>query len=184
MIYLELFAVFFKIGLLTIGGGLSSLPLLQEQCLQSGWIGESEFMDMLAISQSTPGPSGINMATFTGYKVAAFPGALAATAGMVAPSLIVIVLIAAFIRDFDQRPLVRNLMRGFRPAAVGLIAAATLLIFSAAVYNLPELLRGDVPVFNPVTLLLFAGLLLLQYWRRWHPALLLLTGAVAGIVFF
>ena len=182
MIYLELFAVFFKIGLLTIGGGLSSLPLLQEQCLQSGWIGEGEFMDMLAVSQSTPGPIGINMATFTGYKVAAFPGAVVATAGMVAPSLIIIVLIAAFIRDFDRRPLVRHLMSGFRPAAVGLIAAATLLIFTGAVYDLPGLLRGAEPACNPVTLLLFAGLLILHRLRKWHPALFLLIGAAAGAI--
>ena len=106
MIHLQLFGAFFKIGLFTIGGGLAALPLFQRELLALGWITPTEFIDMVAISQATPGPIGVNMATFAGFRVASYSGAVAATAGLAAPSLIIIVIIARFMKDYAHRPAV------------------------------------------------------------------------------
>ncbi len=125
MILLHLFAIFFKIGLFTIGGGLATLPLLQQEMLSRGWLTQAEFIDMIAISQSTPGPIGVNLATFVGFRLASYSGAVIATCALSAPSVIIIVLIARFLRDYAHLPFVEGALSGLRPTAVGLIAAAT-----------------------------------------------------------
>ena len=132
MIYLKIFCIFFKIGLFTIGGGLAALPLLLQELTSRGWVTEREFIDMVAVSQSTPGPIGINMATYVGTKLDPLGGGLAATAGMVAPSLIIIMLIATFMRNFAQNTRVQNALGGLRPAAAGLIGAAVWFILVRA----------------------------------------------------
>ncbi len=121
-----------------------------------------EFIDMLAVSQSTPGPIGINMATYAGFKAASFPGSLAATAGMVAPSLVIIMIIARFLYSYAERPLVRNLLSGLRPTATGLIAAAAWFVFTNGVLvweRFPE------PGWIGLPALLIFAVLSLVYWK-------------------
>ena len=151
MTLLKLYFVFFNIGLFTIGGGLASLPLLQRAVVDTGMVSQSEFVDMLAISQSTPGPIGINMATFAGHKIAAVPGGIIATLGMVSPSLLIIILIAAWMKDFASNPFVKNAMSGIRPAALGLIGSAAWFISEQAL-----LASEDRAVSLPALLLFIA----------------------------
>jgi len=182
MSLITIFAVFFRIGLFTIGGGLAAIPLLREELVGGGWVTGSEFIDMLAVSQSTPGPIGINMATYAGFKSASFLGSLSATAGMVAPSLIIIILIARFMSHFADHPVVRSILSGVRPAAIGLIAAAAWFVLSNSVF-LMEWFPGfgwfDVRAFGLFLVLAFA------YWKtKTYPVYYILAGGLAGVFLF
>ena len=124
MTYLRLFWEFFKTGLFAIGGGMATLPFLKNIGLATGWYSQTDLMNMLAVSESTPGPIGINMATYVGFTVAGIPGAVIATVGEVTPSIIVILIVAAMLAKFRDSKLVSNALYGLRPASTGLIAAA------------------------------------------------------------
>ena len=183
MIYLKLFLIFFKIGLFTIGGGLAALPLLQRELVMSReWITQAEFIDMIAVSQSTPGPIGINMATFIGFRLASFAGALLATAGMVAPSLIIIIIIARFLRDYAHLPAVEWALSGLRPAAVGLIASATWFILGTSVLNFEHFPTSDW--VNWKSLLLFALLSVAYRFKKASPIIYISIGGIAGVLLF
>ena len=123
MIYLRLFWEFFKTGLFAVGGGMATLPFLKNIGLSTGWYSQTDLMNMLAVSESTPGPIGINMATYVGFTVCGVPGAVIATVGEVAPSIIVILIVAAMLAKFRESRLVSNALYGLRPASSGLIAA-------------------------------------------------------------
>ena len=127
MIYLRLFWEFFKTGLFAIGGGMATLPFLHDIGEATGWFTQAQLMNMLAVSESTPGPIGINMATYVGFTVAGVPGAVIATLGEVTPSIIVILIIAALLRNFRENRYVDRAFYGLRPASTGLILAAVLL---------------------------------------------------------
>ena len=118
MIFLKLYLVFFKIGLFAIGGGLATLPFLQELVEQYGWITSQDLLDMIAISESTPGPIGINSATFVGYKTAGLLGGIIATLGLVTPSVIIIMIIAHYFMKFSEQPVIRSAFYGLRPAVM------------------------------------------------------------------
>ncbi len=122
MIYLRLYLEFFKIGLFSIGGGLATLPFVQQLIERYGWITSEDLLNMIAISESTPGPIGINLATFVGYNTGGLLGGIVATIGLVTPSLIIIVLVAHYFIRFNEHPLVQGALRGIRPAVAGLIA--------------------------------------------------------------
>lgn len=175
MILLNLFARFFMAGLLAIGGGLAALPLMQELFVESGWITDTEFFDMLAVSQSTPGPIGINLATYIGFVSAGVAGACVATAGMVAPSLILLILIARSMQAYEKNRRVQHALSGIRPASAGLIATAFAMVFIRAV--LPF---GGVG-WNP--LMLFALLLAFNRFYRLPPLLAIAMGAFFGLLF-
>lgn len=171
-----LFIRFFVVGLLAVGGGLSALPLMQELFVDSGWITETEFFNMLAVSQSTPGPIGINLATYIGFTTAGVAGACAATAGMVAPSLILLTWIAHSMRIWQENQTVRDVLYGIRPAAAGLIATAFAILFMRSVW--PAQQGGWLPA------LLFILLLALRLRRpKLHPLWMILAGAICGILF-
>ncbi|WP_319562552.1 chromate transporter [Marispirochaeta sp.] len=179
MSYLSLFITFFTIGLFTIGGGLASLPLLYEAVVDSGMISRNLFVDMLAISQSTPGPIGINMSTFAGYQISGIPGGFVATLGMVTPSLIIIVLIAAWFTSFSSHPLVQDVMGGIRPAALGLIASAAWFIFREALFVPGGELRVSLPALG-----LFIVLGTAYKLKPATPAIYILAGGILGIFIF
>ncbi|HDQ13318.1 MAG TPA: chromate transporter [Sediminispirochaeta sp.] len=182
MSLLYIFIAFFKIGLFTIGGGLAAIPLLREELVKGGWVTSAEFIDMLAVSQSTPGPIGINMATYAGFKAASFVGSLCATAGMVAPSLIIIVLIARFMRHFDDHPVVQGVLAGIRPAAVGLIAAAAWFVLANSLFILEQFPDG---VWLDLRALGLFAVLALLYWRtKAYPVYYIVAGGLAGIFLF
>lgn len=172
-----LYLTFCRVGLFTIGGGLAALPLLHDAMVGGGLLAEETFIDMIAVSQSTPGPIGINLATYVGFREAGVGGALAATAGMVTPSLVVIVLIAKFVRDYSHRAWVRGVMGALRPVAVGLIAAATWFVISASMWGTGG---ADMRVVA------LAGVLALIRWRwkRVHPVVLVAGAGLGGILIF
>ena len=141
MIYLQLFWEYFKAGLFAVGGGMATIPFLYEISDRTGWFTHRDLANMLAVSESTPGPIGVNMATYVGYVtgmkeggvMSAILGALTASIGLVMPSLIVILIVAAMLKRFKNSPLVQKTFYGLRPASTGLIAAAGL---SVAISNL------------------------------------------------
>jgi chromate transporter len=184
MSYLALYWMFFKIGLFTIGGGLAALPLMLDALVKTGMLSGPEFYDMFAISQSTPGPIGINLATFVGYRQLSYSGAFVATLGMVSPSIVVIYLIAKFMGNFDQNPYVRRAMRGFRVTAVGLIATAAYHVIVQSVLDLPALKALGAGGLNLYSLGLFALLATGYYRYKPHPILCLGLGCVGGLVLF
>ena len=124
MILLRLFFEFAKTGLFAVGGGLATLPFLQDMAERTGWFTHAQLADMLAVSESTPGPIGVNMATYVGFTVAGIPGAVIATIGEVTPSIIVILIVAAMLTKFRNSNYVENAFYGLRPASSGLIGAA------------------------------------------------------------
>ena len=128
MILLQLYWEFFKTGLFAVGGGLATLPFLSKMADKTGWFTQGQLMDMVAVSESTPGPIGINMATYVGFSTSGVPGALAATLGLITPSIIIILIIASFLKAFRSNRYVDSAFRCLRPASTGLIAASGLSV--------------------------------------------------------
>ena len=124
MIYLQLAFEFFKIGLFSIGGGMATLPFLMDLTKKYNWYTASELANIVAISESTPGPVGVNMATYAGYNAAGIPGALIATLSLTAPALIIIIIIARFLENFSENPTVKAVFYGIRPTVAALIGYA------------------------------------------------------------
>ena len=180
MIYLILFLEFFKVGLFTIGGGLASLPFLYELAEKYTWITKSMIADMIAISQSTPGPIGINMATYVGFKSGGILGGIIATFATVLPSFIIIIIIANFLNKFKNSKLVDSAFKGLRPAVTGLIAVAWFEIIRISIINVNSLF--DI-VINLKALIVFLAILLLTKKFDKHPIVFIGIGALVGIIF-
>lgn len=191
-----LFFEFFRTGLFAIGGGMATLPFLQDIGLRTGWYSSAELMNMLALSESTPGPIGINMATYVGYTVAGIPGALIATLGEVTPCVLVILMIAALWQRFRDSRAVDHALYGLRPASVGLIASAcvTAALEVFACLSLQSgsglwkhLVQGPGAILSWKALVLAAALLALTRWvpvtRKWHPIVWIGVSALAGVLF-
>ena len=193
--YLRLFWEFFKTGLFAVGGGMATLPFLQNIGEVTGWYSYADLMNMLAVSESTPGPIGINMATYVGFTVAGIPGALIATLGEVTPSIIVILIIAALLKNFRDNRWVNMAFYGLRPASTGLIAAACVgVIFETLLHvsvgsTSGALLSGFswAGIINWPGLLLAAVILVFTNWvkptKKWHPIVFIILSAVVGVVF-
>lgn len=136
MLYLKLFLEFFKTGLFAVGGGMATIPFLYDMSDKTGWFTRQDLANMIAVGESTPGPIGVNMATYVGFvtgmgengTVGAIAGAVTATLGLVAPSLIVILIVAAILKSFRENPYVDRAFYGLRPASTGMIAAAGLSV--------------------------------------------------------
>ena len=124
MIYLRLFFEFFKAGLFAVGGGLATLPFLYDMAEKTGWFTAETVMDMIAISESTPGPIGVNMATYAGFTTAGVLGSVCATVGLVFPSVIIIIFVYKMLEKFKGSKLVNDVFYGLRPAVAGLVGAA------------------------------------------------------------
>lgn len=175
MTYLLLFWEFFKTGLFAIGGGLATLPFLFDMVGRYDWFTEAELSNMIAVGESTPGPIGINVATYAGISAGGILGGLVATFAVILPSVIVILLIASLLRHFQKNYYFPSAMRLLRPTSVGLIAAACVTVVRTALF--PE--AG----FQLLPLALFAVLISASYLLpKLHPILLILVGAAAGIL--
>ena len=135
MLYLQLFWEFFKTGLFAVGGGLATLPFLQDMADRTGWFTHAQLADMLAVSESTPGPIGVNMATYVGFTTGGIGGALVATIGLVTPSVIVILIVAAFLKAFRDSKWVSAAFYGLRPASTALVAAAGISVAPIALLH-------------------------------------------------
>lgn len=133
MIYLELFLTFFKIGLFTFGGGASMIPLIQQEVVSNGWLEIETLIEYIAISESTPGPIAVNMATFIGSTQGGFLGALCATLGVVMPSFIIILIIAMAFKKFSHYKSVKTVLATVRPIVVGMILSAGLMLATSAI---------------------------------------------------
>ena len=188
MIYLQLFYEFFKAGLFAIGGGMATLPFLYDMSDKMGWFTYADLANMVAISESTPGPIGINMATYVGYTLRGVPGALTATLGLITPSIIIILIIAKFLQAFKDSPLVDAAFYGLRPASTGLIAAAGLSVLALVLVN-PGVSEGAgiLELINIKSILLIAVLYyftaVCKKTKGLHPVCFIAASAVVGIVF-
>ncbi len=189
MILLRLFFEFFKAGLFAVGGGMATLPFLYDISARTGWFTHAMLADMVAVSESTPGPIGVNMATYVGYVTAGIPGAVVATLGLVTPSVIIILLIARALTAFRANPLVDAGFYGLRPCSIGLIAAACVLVIRIALFNIPLYQEsGRLPdLFNLKAIALAAVLLVctrcVKKLKGLHPVFFILASAVVGVVF-
>jgi len=189
MTLFALFCTFFYIGLFTIGGGVVALTLMQQTIVAKGLISTEQFYNMVAISESTPGPLGTNMATFIGFNLYGIPGGIIATMGEVMPSVIIIVVIAHFLQKFNQNKVVKGTLSFIRPVTTGLILVPALQIFIFSLMNLPEnfsafsSLETWKSLFDWVNLAAYAVFAFLLFKFKIHPILLILLGAVFGIIF-
>ncbi len=184
MIYLKLFYEFFKTGLFAIGGGMATIPFLQEMSDKYHWFSQAELVDMIAISESTPGAIGVNMASFAGYQTAGILGSLVATIGLVCPSIIIIIIISKFLKAFQNNKYVGDLFYGIRPCSTALVTVAALELIKITMINTDYLfdLKLD-KAFNYKSIILGSILLFLIVKFKKHPAFYLAISAVIGIIF-
>lgn len=183
MIYFSLFFQFFKIGLFAFGGAYATIPFLYDLSNRFGWFSHEDIVNMLAISQSLPGPIGINMATFAGFHVAGFLGGTIASLGIITPSLILVGIVFGFLTKFSENPIVKAVLWGLRPAASAMIAYALVVIMKAALFNLPKFhSTGNIfDIFKINAFIILAILLGLNKKFNLHPSL---NVAIAGILGF
>lgn len=179
---LELFWEFFKIGLFAVGGGAATLPFLMDLAEKKPWYTMEQLTNLIAISESTPGPLGLNMATYAGYHALGIWGGAVATLGLVFPSVIIIILIAKFLENFNKNPYVQAAFRGIRPAVTALIGVA---VFSLCKVSLFVEADGGIrpAVGTMIVAVVMFALLQIKRLNRFHPALWFLAGAVVGVVF-
>ena len=189
MLYLRLFWEFFKTGLFAVGGGMATLPFLYDMAGKTGWFTAAQLADMVAVSESTPGPIGVNMATYVGFRTAGVTGAVIATLGLVTPSVIVILIVARILHQFRQNRYVDAAFYGLRPCSVGLIAAAGMLVVKIALFDFDLFQKTGIllDLFRPKALLLAVLLLVLTRWvkqtKKLHPIVFILGSAVVGVLF-
>ena len=185
MTLLRLYWEFFKTGLFAIGGGMATLPFLKDIGETTGWYSYGDLMNMLAVSESTPGPIGINMATYVGYTVGGVPGAVIATVGEITPSIIVILLVAMLLKSFKDNRYVNMAFYGLRPASTGLIAAAGVGVVMEVLVHVTASPAFAV-VFDWKGIALAAVLLVLTNFvkgvKGLHPIAFIAASAVVGVL--
>lgn len=184
-LYLQLFWEFFKTGLFAIGGGMATLPFLYDISDKTGWFTHTQLADMIAVSESTPGPIGVNMATYVGFLTGGIGGALVATLGLITPSVIVILIVAAFLKAFRDSKYVAGAFYGLRPASTALITAA-LVSVARVTFFVGGFLPESITV-NWKAIVLAAVLLVLTRWtpkvKNWHPIVFIAFSALVGVIF-
>ena len=185
ILLLRLYWEFFKTGLFAVGGGLATLPFLSQMADKTDWFTQGQLMDMVAVSESTPGPIGINTATYVGFTTSGVPGALAATLGLVSPSILIILVIASFLKAFRSNRFVEGVFRCLRPASTGLIAASGLSVAAITFYTAaPEgLLAGIQWKAVVLAAVLVLATRVIPQTKKLHPVVWIALSALAGIVF-
>lgn len=173
---LRLYWEFFKTGLFAVGGGLATLPFLYQIGAKTGWYDEAILADMVAVGESTPGPIGVNMATYTGFTTAGTVGGIVATLGLVTPCLVIILIIARFLKAFKENEKVQRVFLGLRPAVCALILAAGIRVMRIALFDASGGLSAAAVV-------IFAALFAAIYRLKWHPIIFIVISAVIGVVF-
>jgi chromate transporter len=192
MTFLYLFLEFFKTGLFAVGGGLATIPFLQELAVNEnyGWFSLDQLSDMIAVSESTPGPIGVNMATYAGYNAGfqidgigtGILGGIVATLGIVCPAIIIICIISKFLEKFRNNKFVNYAFYGIRPAVAGLITGAMASVFVSAVFILGE--TGTISGINIIASAAFVVLTALcAVFKKLHPIVFIALGALVGIIF-
>ncbi len=190
MTFLHLFLEFFKVGLFSVGGGLATIPFLREIAEKYPWFDLSQLSDMIAVSESTPGPIGVNMATYAGFSAGFFEhglgtgiiGGIIATLGIITPALFIIVLVSKFMEKFKNSKYVKYAFYGIRPAVGGLITGAMASVFVMAMAVFSE--SGEFVSLNYVAIAIFAVMTALcTKFKKLHPIVFIAAGALLGILF-
>ena len=196
MMYLQLFWEFFKTGLFAVGGGMATIPFLYNMSDKTGWFTHNDLANMIAVGESTPGPIGVNMATYVGFVtgmqdgsiLTAILGAVIATLGLVTPSVIVILIVAAILKSFRNNPYVDQAFYGLRPASTGLIAAAGITVIASNLF-FPALWQNGnfLGAFNwkgiALAVILWCLTNVVKKTKKWHPIVFIAISALVGIVF-
>ena len=185
MIYLQLFYEFFKIGLFALGGGLATLPFLYDLAAKYPWFDSAMLPNMIAVSESTPGPIGVNMATYAGFTAAGISGGIVATLGLVTPSIIIIMLIAGFLTKFQESVYVKSAFYGLRPAVTALIAIAGFEVLKVTIFNFEQFKFSNqwLDLINLKALIFFLLFYFATKKLKLHPIVFITTGAIVGIAF-
>ena len=188
MILLRLFFEFFKTGLFAVGGGLATIPFLRDMGAATGWFTDTDLTTMIAVSESTPGPIGVNMATYVGFQTAGFPGAVIATLGLITPSVIVIIIVAGILNKFRQSRTVDAVFKGLRPASTALIAAAcfTVAVSVFVRVDMDPAALGHTFSLHWISLALSAVLFFAmrtKAGKKLHPFVFIAAAALLGILF-
>lgn len=180
MIYLELFFTFLKIGAFTFGGGYAMLPLIQKEVIAHNWMGMDDLINFVAVSESTPGPFAINIATYVGSETAGVGGSVCATLGVVVPSVVIILLVAKFYLAFKNSRVVKGCMTGLRPVTVGLIGAAVLSIGQTVFFadGLRITVLQTAAFWCSAVLCAVAAVM---GFKKVHPILIIVLSAAVGI---
>ncbi len=182
MLYVKLFWEFFQTGLFAVGGGMATLPFLYDISDRTGWFTHAQLADMIAVSESTPGPIGVNMATYSGYITGGLPGAIIATLGLITPSIIVILIVAAFLYAFHDNKYVNGAFYGLRPASAAMITSAGIILARVVFF------AGDFTNMINLKALALAVMLLvfthaIKFTKKLHPVIWIAFSAVVGILF-
>lgn len=180
MIYLTLFLTFLKIGAFTFGGGYAMLPLIQAEVLGHNWMPQEDIVNFIAVSESTPGPFAINMATFVGTKMGGAFGAFCATLGVVLPSFVIILIVAKCFEKFKTNKIIKGCMSGLKPATIGLIAAAILSVGKTVFFPDGYVMSVFYSVEFYISLAIFAVMTLLAF-KKVHPIIIICLSAIIGI---
>ena len=188
MICLKLFLTFFEIGLFTFGGGYAMISLIRDKALALGWLTEKDLLNMIAVSESTPGPIAVNMATFVGSKQGGFLGSLMATLGVVLPSFIIILLVCAMIHNFLKYKGVQAFLRGVRPCVVALILATAITMALRTLLNFTTLTGGVAPDVRGIVILAILVAIAFVFKKankkKPSPILMILISAGLGMLLY
>lgn len=188
MIYLTLFLVFLEIGAVSFGGGYGMIPMMRDACLSHGFLTEEQFMDFIAVAESTPGPIAINMATFIGSSQGGFLGAFLATLGVILPAFLIILLIAAILRNLLKYKGVQGFLSGVRPAVAALILATAVVMGLRSIFGIGSV--SDSFDFNYKGLIILAVLVGVSLGSKYllkkkaSPILLILLSAGLGMLLY
>jgi len=179
MLLINLFFEFLKIGLFAIGGGLATIPFLYDLSEKTGWFSKEMLSNMIAVSEMTPGPLGVNMSTYTGYQTAGILGAIVSTLGLIIPSLIIIIIIAKFLDKFSKNKFVKNVFYGLKPASIALISFACIDIIASSIldFSSPE-------IINIKAFALFIILFVLIRKFKLHLIIYIAISAIIGCIFW
>lgn len=179
ILYLQLFLEFFKTGLFAIGGGLATLPFLHEISEKTGWFTTQDISNMIAISESTPGPIGINMSTYVGFLTGGLPGAVIATLALITPSIIIIEIISKVLEKFKESKVVKYVFYGIRPASTALIFVAGISVIRTAL-----LFEGETFKINYIAVIMCVALFAAIRKYKVHPLVYIAVSAVLGVILF
>lgn len=184
LILFRLFFEFFKIGLFAIGGGLATMPFLYNMSEKTGWFTKNELTNMIAISESTPGPLGVNMATYVGFSTSGILGGIITTLGLIAPAILIIIIISNFLNKFKDNPYVDAVFSTMRPTSTGLIVGAGWGVFAITMFNLEKfnISSNIIDLFNFKAIIFGLFLFFLIKYTNKHPIIYIILSAIIGIL--
>ena len=183
---LRLIWEFFKTGLFAVGGGMATIPFLQEMAKNYGWFSEADLLDMIAVSESTPGAIGINIATFAGFKSYGIPGAILATISLITAPIIIVLIISRMMAKFKNSQTIENMFTTIRPATAGLIlgAMSSVMVMTLLDVDLFRASGNIIDLLRPIPIVLFAVFLFtLIKFKKIHPLAIIAISAILGVVF-